>query len=163
MVTVPQILHFAENGRIHLAVPDQYISRTTLSDMKKVSDHLKSRYGYDTGSYTNFPADEKNIKLLGRIDWNITKDHHLAVRYNYTKNTAWNPTNGNSADTGFRLRNMDRFSRYSMAFANAMYSMDNKVNTFSLDFNSRLSNSLSNQFLATYSMLDDIRGGSPLG
>ena len=143
-----------------VAKPDQYISRTTLSDMKKVSDHLKSRYGYDTGSYTSFPADESNIKLLGRIDWNITKDHHLAVRYNYTKNSAWNPTNGNSSDTGFRLRNMDRFSRYSMAFANAMYSMDNKVNTISVDLNSHFGSNLSNQLLFTYSDIQDVRGTS---
>ncbi|MBO7418731.1 MAG: TonB-dependent receptor [Bacteroidaceae bacterium] len=143
-----------------VAVPDQYISRTTLGDMKKVSDHLKSRYGYDTGSYTSFPADESNIKLLGRIDWNITQDHHLAVRYNYTKNSAWNPTNGNSSDTGYRLRNMDRFSRYSMAFANAMYSMDNKVNTISVDLNSHFGSNLSNQLLFTYSDIQDVRGTS---
>ena len=143
-----------------VAVPDQYISRTTLSDMKKVSDHLKSRYGYDTGSYTSFPADEKNIKLLGRIDWNITQDHHLAVRYNYTKNTAWNSTNGNSTDASYRLRNMDRFSRYSMAFANAMYSMDNKVNTISVDLNSHFGSNLSNQLLFTYSDIQDVRGSN---
>lgn len=72
--------------------PDEnnYISRTTLSDMQKVSDFLRDKYGYDTGSATNFPADEKNLKLLGRIDWNITNGHKLSVRYNYTKNTAWN-------------------------------------------------------------------------
>ena len=145
----------SENG---VAVPDQYISRTTMADMKKVSDFVKQRYGYDTGSYTSFPADEKNIKLLGRIDWNITQDHHLAVRYNYTKNTAWNPTNGNSADTGFRLRNMDRFSHYSMAFANAMFSQDNKVNTISVDLNSHFGSNLSNQLLFTYSNIEDVRG-----
>ena len=75
--------------------PDEnnYISRTTLSDMQKVSDFLRDKYGYDTGSATNFPADEKNLKLLGRIDWNITNGHKLSVRYNYTKNTAWNAPN----------------------------------------------------------------------
>ena len=69
---------------------NNYIPGTTLSDMQKVSDFLRDKYGYDTGSATNFPADEKNLKLLGRIDWNITNGHKLSVRYNYTKNTAWN-------------------------------------------------------------------------
>jgi hypothetical protein len=36
--------------------------------------------------------------------------------------------------------------------------MDNLVSTISLDLNSRLSENLSNQFLATYSKLDDMRG-----
>ena len=77
-----------------IANPDNYISATRLSDMQKVSEFVKQKYGYDTGSYTSFPADETNLKLLGRIDWNINQYHKLAVRYNYTKNTAWNQTNG---------------------------------------------------------------------
>ena len=137
-----------------------YISRTTLSDMQRVSDFVKQKYGYDTGSYTNFPADESNKKLLARIDWNITQDHHLAVRYNYTKNTAWNSTNGNSSDTGYRLRNMDRLSEYSMAFANPMYSMDNTVKTISADLNSHFGSNLSNQLLFTYTKIEDIRGSN---
>lgn len=76
-----------------IANPDNYISATRLSDMQKVSEFVKQKYGYDTGSYTSFPADETNLKLLGRIDWNINQYHKLAVRYNYTKNTAWNQTN----------------------------------------------------------------------
>ena len=122
-----------------VADPDNYISRTTLADMQRVSEFVRDRYGYDTGSYTNFPADETNLKLLGRIDWNINNDHKLAVRYNYTKNTAWNQTNGNSSDTGYRLNGMNRFSQYSMAFANSLYSQDNKVNSVSADLNSRFS------------------------
>jgi hypothetical protein len=39
-----------------------------------------------------------------------------------------------------------------------MYSMQNIVKTWSLDLNSRLTDNLSNQFLATYSKLDDVRG-----
>lgn len=140
-----------------VADPDNYISRTTLADMQRVSEFVRDRYGYDTGSYTNFPADESNLKLLGRIDWNINNDHKLAVRYNYTKNTAWNATNGSSGNTGYRLP-YNRFSQYSMAFANSMYSMDNKVNSVSADLNSRFSDKISNQLLFTYSNIQDIRG-----
>ena len=126
--------------------------------MQKVSEFVKQKYGYDTGSYTSFPADETNLKLLGRIDWNINQYHKLAVRYNYTKNTAWNQTNGNSSDTGYRLNGMNRFSQYSMAFANSCYSMDNKVSSVSADLNSRFSNNMSNQLLFTYTNIQDVRG-----
>ena len=136
---------------------DNYISRTTLADLKKVSEFVKKEYGYDTGSWTDYPADESNLKLLARIDWNINDNHKLAVRYNYTLNRGWNSTNGSSMDGGSRS-GYSRFSEYGMAYANSMYSMDNIVSTVSLDLNSRLSDNLSNQFLATYSKLDDIRG-----
>lgn len=142
--------------------PDEnnYISRTTLSDMQKVSDFLRDKYGYDTGSATNFPADEKNLKLLGRIDWNITNGHKLSVRYNYTKNTAWNAPNANSMDggSGSRLYNTSRVGYQSMSFANSMYSQDNKVSSVSADLNSRFSDKISNQLLFTYTDIEDMRG-----
>ncbi|MDD3972869.1 MAG: TonB-dependent receptor, partial [Clostridia bacterium] len=103
--------------------------------------------------------DESNSKLLARLDWNITNKHRLALRYNYTKNLSWRSPNASSMDGGTRMSEA-RMSQASMSFANSMYSMDNLVHSFSFDLNSRLSNNLSNQFLATFSKLDDIRGSS---
>lgn len=140
-----------------VADANNFISRTTESDMQSVSDFVKSKYGYDTGSYTDFPADEGNNKLLARLDWNISKNHRLALRYNYTKNRYWSSPNASSMDGGTRMSEA-RMSQASMAFANSMYSMDNLVHSFSVDLNSRLADNLSNQFLATFSKLDDIRG-----
>lgn len=133
-----------------------YISRTKLSDLQKVSDFVKDKYGYDTGSYTNFPADESNQKILARIDWNINDKNHLAVRYNYTLNRGWNAPNKTSMDGGTRASGA-RTSQYSMSFANSMYAIDNSVHSISLDLNSRITDNLSNQFLATFSKLDDTR------
>ena len=139
------------------ANPDLYISRTTVEDMKTVKKHLMDKYGYDAGSFDNYPANESNMKVLARIDWNITDKHHLALRYNYTLNRGWNNTNASSSNCTQRTTE-GRLSQYSMAFANSMYSMDNKVNSATLDLNSRFTNDLSNQLLVTYSQLDDIRG-----
>jgi len=136
---------------------DKYLSYCTVEDLERVKTHVAEKYGYDTGSYTDFPADENNLKLLARIDWNITDAHRLAVRYNYTNNNRWSAPNASSMDGGTRSA-FARTSLYSMAFANSMYSQDNLVHTVSLDLNSRLSDNLSNQFLATFSKLDDIRG-----
>ncbi|MFB6319409.1 carboxypeptidase regulatory-like domain-containing protein [Saccharicrinis sp. FJH54] len=140
-----------------IADPDNFISRTTENDLQTVSDFVKNNYGYETGSYTNFPADESNNKLLARLDWNITNKHRLALRYNYTKNTSWRPPNASSMDGGTRMSEA-RMSQASMSYANSMYSMDNLVHSFSFDLNSRLSDNISNQFLATFSKLDDVRG-----
>ena len=140
-----------------VADPDNFISRTTENDLETVSEFVKNKYGYETGSYTSFPADESNTKLLARIDWNITDKHRLALRYNYTKNTSWRSPNASSMDGGTRMSEA-RMSKASMSYANSMYSMDNLVHSFSFDLNSRLSENISNQFLATFSKLDDIRG-----
>jgi hypothetical protein len=138
----------------------QTISRVTESDLQAVSDFLRDNYGYETGSYSSFPADESNLKYLARIDWNITDAHKLSVRYNHTKNTAWNPPNGNSTDGSYRDRSKDRVGEFSMSYANSMYSMDNIVNSGSLELNSRFSNTMSNQLLVTYSDIKDVRGST---
>ena len=156
MVKTPTIANRWRASEEGKADSENYISRTTLSDMKTVSDFVKSKYGYNTGSYTSFPADENNYKLLARLDWNITNMHHLALRYNYTKNKRWSSPNASSMDGGTRMSGA-RASQYAMPFANSMYSQDNLVHSLSLDLNSRLADNLSNQFLATYSKLDDVR------
>ena len=138
---------------------EQYLSYTTVADMERVQEFAKQKYGYDTGSFTDFPADESNLKLLARVDWNINDRNKLALRYNYTKNTAWNAPNVSSMDGGERSA-FGRTSLYSMPFANSMYSMNNLVHSATLDLNSRLTDNLSNQFLATFSKLDDVRGSN---
>ena len=136
---------------------DANISRTTLEDLEKVSKFLKDKYGYETGSWTDFPANESNMKVLARLDWNINDKNHLALRYNYTLNKAWNAPNSSSMDGGTRSA-YGRTSLYGMSYANSMYSIDNVVHSLSLDLNSRISDNLSNQFLATLSLLNDVRG-----
>ena len=155
--TIPTVVNRWRGSVDGEANPDAYISRTKLEDLKKVSDFVKEKYGYETGSWTDFPATESNTKFLARIDWNINDANKLAVRYNYTLNQAWNSTNGSSMDGGPRA-SYSRFSQYGMAYANSLYSQDNLVSTVSVDLNSRISDNLSNQFLATYSKLDDMRG-----
>ena len=139
--------------------PDNYISRTKEADMETISNFVKTKYGYDAGSYSSYPGNQTNTKLLARLDWNITDNHHLAFRYNFTLNKRWSNPNGNSMDNGPRMAH-SRMSDYSMGFANNMYSQDNLVHSFSLDLNSRFGNNLSNQLLVTFSKLDDVRGSN---
>ena len=155
----PTIVNRWRGSSNGVANPDLYISRTTNADLERVSNHVSQKYGYDTGSWTDFPADESNTKILARLDWNISQKHKLALRYNYTINKIWNSPNASSMDGGTRMVD-GRMSKSSMSYANTMYSMQNLVNTWSLDLNSRLADNLSNQFLATFSQIADIRGSN---
>jgi hypothetical protein len=158
MSKIPTVVNRWRASTNGVADADNYISRTTEADLQRVSDFVK-KYEYETGSYTNFPANESNSKFLARLDWNITNKHRLALRYNYTKNLYWSSPNASSMDGGTRMSDA-RMSKSSMSFANSMYSMDNLVHSFSFDLNSRLADNLSNQFLATFSKLDDVRGSN---
>ena len=157
MKKIPTVANRWRGSEDGVSDANNYLSRTTLADLEKVSNYVRDKYGYNTGSWTSFPADKNNYKLLARLDWNITNQHHLSLRYNYTKNQNWLAPNASSMDGGTRSA-YGRTSEMAMSYANSMYSMDNNVHSFSFDLNSRFSNDLSNQLLVTYSKLDDVRG-----
>ena len=138
---------------------DKGLSYTSIADMERVAEHVKTKYGYDPGSFTSFPSDESNIKVLARLDWNINDNNRLAVRYNFTKNVSWSAPSGTSMDGG-TASSFSRTSLYSMPFSNAMYSKNQYVHSVSVDLNTRINDNLSNQFLVTFSKLDDIRGSN---
>ncbi len=148
-------------------------SSTTLADLKTVYNFVKNTYGYDLGAYDNFPNfDSKNRKLLAKLDWNINTANKLTLKYTDYKGNDVSPMNGSSVPqngtiyvTGqskgvSRLPN-NRFGSSSMAFGNSNYQTNHIVQTGSLELNSRISNQLSNQFLATYTHVSDIR--QPIG
>ena len=152
----PKVVSYWRPSTDGVADPDRNISRTTVEDMKKVKDFLKEKYGYDTGGYEGFNGNDMTLKALARIDWNITDHHHLSFRYNYTTAKEYMGPNASSSDAKKRATE-SRMSRYSMAFQNSTYNYDNLVHSFSLDLNSRLSDNMQNQFLATFSKLDTTR------
>ena len=135
-----------------------YTSRTLLSDMEMISKFVKDKYGYDTGSATDYPGGITNNKYLARLDWNINQNHHLAVRFNHTNNSKYSPPSATSRDVGGLTSSCVGIS--SMAFANSFYNQENKVTTFSFDLNSRFGENISNQLLVTYSDMDDPRSSS---
>ncbi len=147
------------------------VSATSIDSLRKLSDYLSTKYGYNTGAYDNFPNFAiENRKLLGRLDWNISNNHKLTVKYSDLEGTEDNQLNGSSIPNGgisggyifttnstlSRLTN-SRFSNNSMSFANSNYAFKNIVKSGTVELNSRFSKKISNQFLATYTQIRSTR------
>jgi len=136
---------------------DLKISRTLESDMVLVKNFLTSNYNYDPGIYKDFdPFQNKNTKVLARIDWNISRDHKLTLRYNDVVGTSDQETNRNSGPPN-NLRNSGRISSESMAFSNAFYGFKNTVRSITGELNSNFGSRFSNKFLASYTFIEDAR------
>ena len=149
----------------YLSRPEQTIQykptdSKVLADLEKIYNKLKNDYNYDPGSYTNYPGGTQNMKILARIDWNINNDHKLSVRFNTTKNTTWYSPNGNSCDDQFRNKQYNRSGANSFPFSNNMYSQMNNVISAAVELNSRFSEMVSNQVIATYTNINDQRGSN---
>lgn len=136
---------------------DLKISRTLESDMVRVKDYLLSTYNYDPGKYKDFdPFQNKNTKILARIDWNINKNHKFTLRYNDvvgTSDQATNPTSGPPNNA----RNSGRISSQSLAFSNSFYGFKNTVRSLTGELNSNFGSKFSNKLLASYTYIQDTR------
>ena len=128
--------------------------------LDQIYEKLVNDYHYNPGSYTNYPGGNNNLKLLARIDWNINDNNKLMFRFNKTANTQWNAPNGNSCDDNYRNKAYNRSSEISFPFSNNMYSMRNDVTSFATELNSRFSTQVSNQFIFTYTDINDQRGSN---
>ncbi len=145
------------------------ISSTPIDSLKKFSDQLRSKYGYETGAYDNFPNFEnENTKLLFKVDYNINKAHRLTLKYSNFKSTNDQQLNNTSVPNGggftvigragslSRLP-FNRFSNTSMSYANSNYGFQDKVQTGTLELNSKFGEKTSNQFLATITKINTTR------
>ena len=156
LTKIPEVINSWRLSQDGVEDPDNYISRVTDKELEDLSAYLKKEYQYETGSWTDFPANKRNLKLLARVDWNINEKHKLAVRYNYTSNLYYKTPSTKSMDGG-TSSSFERVSKYGMTYANSVYGQNNFVHSASVDLNSRFSNNLSNQLLFTVSKLDDVR------
>ena len=156
-ITSPSTMNKWRASEDGVADKQNYISRTTTAQLQEFKDLLQKRYGYDAGSYTDYPATSTNIKALARIDWNINRNNRLSLRYNFTQNKYYTPTNATSTKAGTKA-SAARISEYGMAFNYACYNTQNKVHSAALELNSRIGDKAHNKLLATYTYSADVRG-----
>ena len=144
------------------------VSNTSVDSLAKFANHLRTAYGYDPGAFDNFPNfTNKNTKILAKIDWNISNNHKLTLKYSdlssfndqslngssVPNNPTFTPAGGGSIS---RLPN-NRFGLNSMSFANSNFQFKDVVRTGSLELNSNFGSKFSNQFIATFSKIQATR------
>ncbi len=135
------------------------ISAVPIDSLKKLSNYLTTKYNYDPGAYDNFTTGvpRKNHKILGKIDWNISKANKLTLKYSElvgTQNFLPSASGGinGASSTGIATYG-PKFSPTAMAFGNTIYIQTDKVQSGSLEFNSNFHGKFANQILATYTKI----------
>lgn len=129
------------------------ISRVRASTMDSIRARMISAYGYDPGPYDGYINETNNEKLLLKLDWNINENHNLTFRYNLLdarRDLPPHPFVLSYNGTG-RGPNEN-----SLPFRNSGYRMNNKLNSFALEVNSRYEK-WANRFFASYNRFRDFR------
>ena len=151
-------VNFEKQAKPEQTIQDQTTDQAKLDKLQAIHDKLLNDYGYEAGSYTDYPGGTDNMKFLARLDWNISQGHKLSLRYNNTQNKYWYAPNGNSCDDSFRNKSYNRASEVSQPFSNNMYSQQNNIWSVAGELNSRFSNAVSNRLIVTYTNINDQRG-----
>lgn len=132
------------------------ISSVTVADLQAVSDYLKNNFSYDPGVFDNFAAfQNKNHKVLAKLDWNISKKQKLSVKFSDFKGIQdFQPSqSGSIGGTYSGVTYGPKFSSSAMGFSSTLYQQQDIVRSGSVELNSNFTSKISNQFLATFTKI----------
>ncbi len=111
----------------------------TAEDAQKIADRYMALTGYDGGGYGHRNVVKKSGSLVARLDWNIDDRHNLTLRYNYLDASMDNYAN----------------SAASFSFNGSAYALSNRTHSLVGELNSRISQSVFNEFRIGYNRIID--------
>lgn len=130
-------------------------SQANADTLSKLSDFLKSKYGYDPGAFQGYSFKTNSEKITAKLDWNINSKNTFTIKYNYLKSSsdqfASTSRPGSGQTTGGQP------GTYSMPFFGSGYVINNNFNIFIAELNTRFNNKMSNKLQVGYTALRDFR------
>ena len=128
-------------------------SRVRAATMDSIRQRMIQVYNYDPGEYEGYIHKTENEKLLMKLDWNIDESNNASLRYNYLdarRDLGPHPFVLSIFGTG-RGPNEN-----SLPFQKSGYQINNQINSFAFELNSR-SDQWANRFFASYNQFRDFR------
>jgi Carboxypeptidase regulatory-like domain len=117
------------------------LSLVDVTTAQRISDTLKSRYGFDSGAYGAYNIYSKSTKFFNRLDWNISDKSSLSIRNNFIKSEA---TNLERDAANFRFASMD-------------FAQHNTNSSTVAELKTRLTNRLNNSLILGHTQIRDYR------
>jgi hypothetical protein len=124
-------------------------SRVLATDLMHVSTEL-GKLGYNTGAFQGFTHNSDSNKGIVKLDWNINDNNKLAVIYNFLDASKDKPAH----PTAIFRRGPDA---NTMQFEKSGYQINNQIQSFLVELNSKFSESVSNKLQGGYTHFNDFR------
>jgi Carboxypeptidase regulatory-like domain len=126
------------------------VSRVLASDMEAVSAVLKSKYGYDSGSFENYKHNTNSYKALLKFDLNINDNNKLSLTFNTLDAFKDKPAN----PSAIGRRGPDAIT---LQFQNAGYRINNTIYSGIAELKSAFGSKASNKVQVGYTSFVDSR------
>ncbi|MFC2085444.1 carboxypeptidase regulatory-like domain-containing protein, partial [Bacteroidota bacterium] len=129
------------------------VSRVSTDSLTLIRNRMITEYGYDPGSWQGYTHDTKNNKLLVKLDWNVNDNNNLTLRYNMLDAEFQKPPHPIAISYNSTLRGPNS---NALPFENAGYQINNELNSFAMELNSRYEK-FSNRLFVSYNRFRDFR------
>lgn len=137
--------------RSGLNASDPNVATVTAADLDLVRATLLSRYNYETGAYENYTHQTSSNKYSAKIDVNLNTNHSLNFVYKGLRSFRDVLPNPAISVTG-RGPN-----RETIPFEYNSYIINNNLNSYVAELNSRFGTNISNQFQVGLTTFRDFR------
>ncbi len=131
------------------------VSSASAGQLDELQSFLQTRYGYNAGAYEGYQLKQNSDKATAKLDWNITDQHRLSVKYNYLKSYRdVSPSNSGALGNGRSQSNT------GLPFESAYYRINNNLNSVIAELNSTFGTKSSNNLTVGYTGFRDFRESS---
>ncbi|PKL84104.1 MAG: TonB-dependent receptor [Ignavibacteriae bacterium HGW-Ignavibacteriae-3] len=129
-------------------------TRVLASDLDALSAYLKNNFNYVTGPYQGYDALTPSTRFIVKLDYNLNDKNKLTLRYNHLDSET-DVLESNSSSLGFGSR---RSNTTSLNFANSNYKILENIRSIIGEWNSIISDRMSNSMILGYTYQDESRG-----
>ncbi|MFT4155419.1 TonB-dependent receptor [Parafilimonas sp.] len=137
------------------------VSVANADTLTMLSDYLKSTYNYDPGPFENYAFKTNSYKINARIDWNINSANTFSFMYNYLKSYADQFASTSRPGSGQITGGQP--GTYAMPYYGSGYRINNNLNIYIAELNTRFSNKASNKLQIGYTQERDFRAPQTSG
>ena len=117
------------------AINESRVLESNLMDVQS----LLGGIGYDPGAYEGYTHASNSTQGIFKLDWNLNENHRLALIYNFLEASK----EKNAHPTVLRFRGPNK---QILQFENSGYQMNNKLNSFLAELNSKFDDNVTNKF-----------------
>ena len=133
------------------------VSQANADTLNLLASYLKNTYHYDPGAYQGYSFQTNSYKVDARIDYNINNANTLTLKYNYLKSYQDQlPSTSRSIGAGGLIGGQAP-GAFAMPFYSSGYRINNDLDIYIAELNTRFSNTGSNKLQVGYTRERDFR------
>ncbi|MBI4429816.1 MAG: TonB-dependent receptor [Ignavibacteriales bacterium] len=129
-------------------------TRVTASSLDSLSTFLNSNLAYNPGPYQGYDFSTPVTRFIFKFDYNLDESNKISLRYNHLDSDT-DVLVSNSSSLGFGTR---RTNTNGLNFQNSNYKILENIRSLVGEWNSIISDNMSNSLIVGYSFHDESRG-----